>query len=536
VTPLFPTRAAAWLYTLLLLATVVFCYRPVLSYPFVQDDWGLVDAVVNFSNAEYIARFGLPHGRLMYRPLSMGYHLVVQRLCGPNPVVVHALAMAWLALCAGLTARVLFHLTGDRVLALSSGLLFIGATPIHANAMMWAVGVNALLGPAFALASFLLHLGGRTRWAALVFLAACFFYEGAVFFPAVFLLHAWLTGGSQRGIRRIVHAVRVAAPSLIALAIVFLPKLQTANPAGLPAAHPYSAQPFTWRVLVGLAHYARWMLDGLFPWLAECPAKERLFEQALVHHAGLLALAVALALSAAALAMARRRPASWVAWLTLMAWSVLALTPFVTLVNHAYRYFLIYALTPVLGLALGAALAVLRRRLAAAPVAAAAVLLCALHVLAGERYIAHRDAEGLNSRFTDGTCSLVHKARIVTLAQQALRDLGPRLPPGAHVVFGNVEVWSFRREYGPRLWTGDRALDVINAYYTGHDEKGAYVEGDPADPVSAVMGVGEARRYLDIDKLFVLWLVDGMLVDRTAEFRAAWGPAVRPQGLAPVNR
>src|SRR4030095_7424867 len=63
----------------------------------------------------------------------------------------------------------------------------------------------------------------------------------------------------------------------------------------------------------------------------------------------------------------------------------------------------------------------------------------------------------------DGSNQVLERAETVERVRDLLAREATKLPRGATLLFDHVQVWSFGKDLGPRLWTGDPTLAVYPA-------------------------------------------------------------------------
>lgn len=62
-------------------------------------------------------------------------------------------------------------------------------------------------------------------------------------------------------------------------------------------------------------------------------------------------------------------------------------------------------------------------------------------------------SEGLHQRtLVDGTNHLIARAAYVDLVRNGLTQWLPEPPENASLIIGNVDLWAFNKDSGPRVW------------------------------------------------------------------------------------
>ena len=521
---LFGGWLSAAAYAGVLLALVAAIYWPIFQFSYVQDDLRIVNFIRTHGTGEALSRIFSPHERLFYRPLSSCYYLMIIKTFDLDAAGYHAGAMILLALGAWMSAQVIHAITGNRLIAAGTGLLYAAAPAIHIDTLMWMVGMNELGAMLFMLASMALHLRGRTGQGAAAFAIALLFKEAVLFLPILLFIHLLARNGWKNIIR---ESVARLWPYALVLAVCMIPKYFATPLTAMPDTHPYAMRFAGFHVLGNALTYSKWYFEAIFPMFAESSWKEQALAVALRHctffAVGIAALAVA---AAAWLARnARRagaRPAPADIWI-LLAWIPLGLLPTVFLPNHCFRYYLTYSLPPVLALFLiglgRAADALSRRKLPAAAVLSSWIVIC---VVFSFGYFHRRAAEGLLQRFADGSNGLICKATHVNIVRKQLPRLRPDIPAGSVLVFVDVDISGINGRHGVQLWFGDPTLQVFDARRVARDRKGWFAEVTNSDaPWVFEPDQPKIRTDLDPAKTFVFRQSGGILTDITAEFLAS---------------
>src|SRR5580765_6642394 len=207
-------------------------FAPTLGYEFVWDDRATVvhnRAIRSLANAPSFftghafsgASEDLRDIRVIeyYRPVWVLSLAVNHAVWGVRPLGYHLSNVLLHALASGLTAWLVFELTGGAAAAALAGLLF-AVHPVHAEAVAWVSARNELLLCVFVLLAFLSYLRMRQgtargatgagaapgpAWRAgaacvAFFAIALLSKETAVLFPALVALHEW-TAASGPGAR-----------------------------------------------------------------------------------------------------------------------------------------------------------------------------------------------------------------------------------------------------------------------------------------------------------------------------------------------
>lgn len=433
-------------------------YAPSFAFPFALDDWNKLNWHDHHPDwGARLATYFDPRGRLFYRPLSSLAAGLLHAGWPDDPRAYHVVNLLLLA-AGALTAGTLVHtLTGQACTGRLVALLYAAATPIHLESQFWLVGVNDLAMIPLIFLALRLHLRGRSGAAAAAWGAALLFKESAVFVPAVAAAATLLR----------LEAAPPAAPRarwfrlwpFAVVGVLYLAlKLLGTLPTRVPADHPYAIEIARSTVGPRIGDYARWLLHGALPPLAGWTRWDRLLQGVAAHPLPLHAL-VWSAL-AGTLLLARRRSRAELAGAALAwLWILASLGPLLVLPNQAARYYLMPALPAALWLLL-LTLESIAPSAARRPALRLALLALgiALSTAGGVAYARARTAEGLEQRFADGTNRPIARGIATRIVQTQVRSLWPRLPPGAFVVFQDLDVYGFGPTAGLRRWYGDPTL------------------------------------------------------------------------------
>jgi len=478
-------------------------YWRVLRFPFIQDDWGWLYSFETERPAALLASILHVKGVLFYRPLAEIYLYLMYRVFGLNPVPFHAVALLVHFGAACLVAAIVKLLVRDRVMAWAAAFVYALAVSVVFESLLWAVGIFDLGAVFFFLLSLYLFMRGRPWASAAVYLAACLFKETAIVLPFVLLAYALVVDRPKR-VALVSYARSRLLPVAIAFAAIAVVKLMGKKPLSLPISDPYAVR------LTG-SHVGILLSKYVF-----CHLQSFCFRGAIkssVFPIALWCLGSGLALGGWLVSRRPRDAAAVRAYPFLLIWWLVALLPTLFLPNHAYRYYAIYALPafiPLVLLALRTIVAAsgLGRRPARAFVVVAAVLAV---VFSASR--AHWMLRvGLDwSGLVEGTNSLVRKAALVDIVRDGLAKQLPNPPKGSVIVFGNIDVWAFNKDSGPRLWYADTTISVYPVENLRTDSAGVYIDSPIESQRRLFSGTAGGRRSVDVARLFGFVLKDSEL-------------------------
>ncbi len=515
IRPLDIPRPVLWGFGIFLLGIVLAVYGPIMSYPRILDDWrwayGLSDAPFFRALKQIVTSTGMT----FYRPASALFHLMAWRAFGENVLIYHVVAIGLLTACGMLSALIAYAFTGRRLLAVGAGVLFVTASPIHMDSMLWSVGINDLGCTTGVLLAAWLLMQGRYRGSACMFLVAMSFKESAIWFPVFALAVLGFRSGWKMALRR---WVAFLAAGLIYAAIRALNSMAVhVAPSSAYAVHGEASS------VAGTAlHYAVWLGQLLFPPLAGSPALDQWAEEMKTVPTVAISVALALALlfvfliARALRGMGRGGAVE----ATLAVWLALAPLLFLFLPNHLYRYYLNLALLPFLLLFLiGASWALrclrvkpdIERILLASIIAALAV--------GNGMFFRAREREGLHSRMVHGTNSLISRGASARMMENYIKSHREAFPEGAWIILSGLDTWGAYKSLGPRLWLNDRTVHACDVSDTRVDARGLYVSSQTVG-IRAIMDLRTPpeKYYLKLSRVRALFVRDGKLQDATGEF------------------
>lgn len=405
----------------------------VVAFPYIQDDWGYLESVSGPHGFETLLRSVVPHGPL-YRPLGIVYFWLLAHTFGQNALGAHVVGLVLHTATGLLVAVNLERLTGRRLVASSAAALYLVATSVTVDPLLWASGFLDLGGMFLAMVALWLALDRRSTMSAIALAGALLCKESTAFVVPIVVAWSWRR---QLGWRAVVpHAAVMTAWAAL--------KAFGTSPLELPEAHPYRVAIFGPHVLENLERYARWAIQSVAP-LGE-PGRAFVIVTAAVVSAGATFLFV----------RERSREACGMLALWMTGGTVL----FLLLPNHSYRYYLLGALPAILALALMIGHDAVES-VASTRTAAAAIITMTVASASSSAWYLREATTDPNLRI-DGTNGLVARARTVEAVRDTLQRLRPSLPAGSILLFADVDIWAFDQHAGPRLWYGDPTLRVYD--------------------------------------------------------------------------
>jgi hypothetical protein len=448
-------------FVLILSALTIVLYARTLRQPFVQDDWTVLHEIRTSSVSDYLLHALSPSDKILYRPLAKVGFLLTFHLFDFQPLGFHILALVMHIVNSVLVSLVVERVTGRRGIAAAVGVLYAAGTTIHADTLLWIVGMYDLWAVLFFLTSLLLYFDRKPMLSAAAFLLSVLTKEAVAPLGLVFLFHALLLDRSKLRLLRW-HGVVIVAYAFL--------HLFGANILDIGGSHPYRVELTGMHLVANAGHFVRWALQTLFPLWSPSP------------RLGAVILVLALALLGFVLVFrgrdGDRSRLSEAAFFVL--WAIAGVLPAMLLTHHLFRYYAVYSLAPVLVLAVMYGETILPVRLHRYAGILLFVFLAA-NVAGNWISFNHRfDAEPSSVAEFDGTNHLIRKGVAVHTARSQLLLRYPSLPPGTRLVISGTDLEAFGKHYGPRLWYADSTLSVFSpAEYDsmnalmGEREKGA---------------------------------------------------------------
>jgi hypothetical protein len=179
----------------------------------------------------------------------------------------------------------------------------------------------------------------------------------------------------------------------------------------------------------------------------------------------------------------------------LTVWFVLALLPVLPLPNHTYRYYAGLAL-PALIIAWWQAMFLIFRRLLGdglrSNVALGAMLVTVL--VASGAALRERVASQID---WDGSNLPLKRAGVVAWVQPLVSSSAAQLSGDMTLLFDGLEVWSFGKEQGPRLWSNNPTLQVFSTAHLKAGDGGTLaIVNAPTNHAEVYTG---ARNRIELD-------------------------------------
>ena len=121
--------------------------------------------------------------------------------------------------------------------------------------------------------------------------------------------------------------------------------------------------------------------------------------------------------------------------------------------------------------------------------------------------------EGLSQKtLAMGTNILIRRAAFVNIVKNGLKTNIRSFPSDSFILIGNVDLWSFNKDSGPRYWYNDGSLHVYALSDLRYEAGKPYIHNPIENQVQIYTGSNVEKRFLDPNKLFGFQLSNGKLV------------------------
>lgn len=474
-------RIAVPLFVTALLTEIGGIYWRVLSYPFIQDDWGLLRALVSQDALSYLSGAVSPEGTLFYRPLSLLYFLLYHRLFGLNALPFHVIGLAILLLNSLLVSFISWKLTGNRLISAATGLVYAAAITVHLDPLLWLVGFYDLSASLFYFASIALFLAGRKFLSAAAFGAALLAKESTLVLAVVLVVMLVYVVRPLKNVAGIV--CRALWPHGLILAGYILARIgNMVSLFSLSGTDPYRMKLFGLHLFKNLFRYSWWSLEAISPWrgMSSGAASWILWTTVIVVGAVLV------------LSRKSRHPSlfpfGWIAFL--LGWAVAGISPALLLPNHYYKYYLAYSMPALVLMACSGLhwVSTLIARPSSRPdsrvippgspwvlpfpgsmpgtqsplMVSVFVVFVLANGLSAYSYFRMKDRAGISDRYTVGTNHLIYRGHIANLILDYLVREHPTVPRGSVFILDGCDPESLGGEDGLRTFYRDEAIRVFS--------------------------------------------------------------------------
>lgn len=437
--------------SLLLLFTILIVYRPVLTYPFVSDDWFQMNFfVMSHSNQESLGFCFAPwKGRDLasFRPIGYLYMLLLYNLFGLNPVVFKIFALFFHFINSLLIIYIVRRILGNPVIAWTTGLLYANAVKIHIHPLIWCTGIFDLGGQFFFCSSFALFLKRRYKMSAMTYLLALFTKPATYTLPLILLSYVIFIPEESRKISLIrsyrklwFHFLLFFVYSILIAHYVIYISPNYEDCLQFAFFGPHLLKNFTYYVSLGI------------------PAIFTFKSTAIMYILSFIALMTFIRLKQNNTHVEYRKYKT-VFWII---WFILGLVP-PTFISDGNRnpYYLTYSLVPfiVLFLLFIRSIAI-RSKCREKQLSLIVTVVVIFSFVSSSLYCFKEDRQGIHSEE-----HMIRSAYVIKTIYNKLLEAYPSLPKGAVLIFEGIERRGLyglfcHRNYAPRTWYRDNTLEV----------------------------------------------------------------------------
>ena len=453
------------IYSAFLILSIVAVYWRVFKYPYIQDDWYIINSIRTLGNAEYLSSIFSATGNLFYRPVGQLYFLLLYNLSGLDPIGFHIGAILIHFLSSLLIVAIANELTGDKLISWTAGFFYAVSVTVHLDSMLWMVGIYDIGGALFFFLSFLLFIKKRVTFSAIVYCLALFTKESTIILLPVLLLYQLHRDNSgKKFLEKFLSEVKALWKHGIILLIYFLIRIPSLASVPIESDNPYQIQLTGIHVLDNITSFFKWALEGLNPYF-ELPLS------------GISIIIVFSILFFGVYRIARIEKAKT---LFLGGWMALGLLPVIFLTNHFFRYYLTYSLPAfIIFILYGVRASISIFSLKHYVHAMVFIIVICTSVISSSIYFGVLDRQGLNVPTIPGSGNLIRKGAVVHLVQNYLLKEYPTLPEHVSLVFNWVPIISFGGSIGPRIWYNDPTIHVYEVLRVNKDSSGMHVKLSP---------------------------------------------------------
>lgn len=471
----------------LLALTVGFIYWPVVKYPFIQDDWCILNSLVKDGIPGFLTNAFVSYQTKFYRPVSQLIIALLYDTFGLNPVGYHTVALILHALNSFLVVRIARRCIGTGFSAWIVGFLYAAAATVQMDPVFWTVGINDLCASLFFFLAVLFFFRNNTPATFACFLLGLLSKESVIILPLILFILLLFRGDENRSWgHRIENSLRSLVWYIVLTALYLAFRSYGIRAEGANLGVQYQIGFFGIHIVKNLLYYAEWFAESV-----TCTG-----------HLPIALVLVFWLVPCAAVAFSWKRKPERIHFIVFFLWAFLGILPVIFLIDHPFRYYLVYSL-PALLMILVTSLEViarwfsLRERYVKSFLGlATAVVMCGSAV-----YILTLDRQGfVGTETIQGSNNLLRKGALISTVQDDLFKDAPVLPPGAVVVFDWMPIGSFCGDAAIQIWYHDYSLKVLTIDQLHFDSAGAYVAGTLSPDQPRTTG---DKSYFDPQKLFI---------------------------------
>jgi hypothetical protein len=453
------------IYSAFLILSIVAVYWRAFKYPYIQDDWYIIDSICKLGNADYLSNIFSATGNLFYRPVGQLYFLLLYNLSGLDPVGFHIAAILIHCISSLLIVAIANELTGDRLISWTAGFLYAVSVTVHMDSMLWMVGIYDIGGALFFFLAFFLFIKKRVIFSAIVYCLALFTKESTIILLPVLLLYQLHRDNSgKRFLEKFLSGVKAFWRHGIILLVYFLIRIPSLASVPIKSDNPYQIQLTGIHILDNITSFFKWAFEGLNPYF-ELP---------------LSGISIIIGFSILFFGVYRIVRTGKAKIFFLGGWMALGLLPVIFLTNHFFRYYLTYSLPAfIIFMLYGVRASISIFSLKQYVHAIVFIIMICTSMISSSIYFGILDRQGLNIPTIPGSGNLIRKGAVVHLVQNYLAKEYPSLPGHVSLVFNWVPTVSFGGSIGPRIWYNDSTIHVYEVLRVNKDSSGTHVQLSP---------------------------------------------------------
>jgi hypothetical protein len=450
------------IFAVFLLISIVAVYWRIFKYPFIQDDWYIIDSLRSLGNLGYLSTIFSATENLFYRPIGQLYFFVIYNLSHLDPSGFHVAALSIHFCNSFLVVAIARKLTEDTVISWSAGFLYAVAITIHMDSMLWMVGIYDIGGAFFFFLALLLFIKRRTTLSAITYCLALFTKESTIILlPIIFLYQLCQDEREKQFIRKFINQVRKLWLYEVILIIYLLIRIPSLALVPIDTENPYRIQFAGGHIIDNISLFFKWAFEGLNPYF------ELQWNEVIIIVVFVILFII----------IHRKSKVEQIKLFFLEGWLVFGLLPVIFLTNHFFRYYLTYSFPAFIIIILyGVRALASRTSLKRNVTVGAGIVGIAAIVISSSLYFAKLDRQGLNVPTIQGLGNLTRKGAVVQMVQNYLLSKYPSLPDHATIVFNWVPTVSFGRSIGPRIWYNDSTIHVYEVLHITNDSSGRHVQ------------------------------------------------------------
>lgn len=458
------------LFYLFIIFLILFHYREIFNLPFIMDDWGWIELFYFNTPVKVIGYIFTLGYKIFFRPLAQLYFYGLFLIFNINPLPAHIAALCIHFINAILLIKVAKIFFTDRRLAFSCGLLYVSAFTIHLGTLSWIVGIYELGSICLFLLSFLAFIKNRKYLSCILFAFGLLFKEAIIILPIIFTLYLMIQNREKSfyinlGKKIYLHLL------IIIFYITF--RLKGILLLELPDNHSYSIDFIGKHLIQNGRLYLVWLIQSIFPY--HIP-----FQGSMKSMFILIFVLILMTIFFYTLRQFMRKWSSHDLKLMVffISWICIGLLPVIFFKSHIYRYYLTVSLIGFILLTVYIADKILIGFFCKIPYYQKrfysifiGLILLGLAIRSQLFQINHASAMNLYA----GTNRQVNTAKEITIVRDGLLGYHDILPDSTVIILSGVNVWSFSKDSGIRVWYQNPSLEVFDKLHIKIDSTGLYL-------------------------------------------------------------